>query len=171
MMKYVLLLTAAAGFQLAPTRLRAVHVLRAADYAEAIEQDRVVLRRAAETKNEESDAVVDALLGLEQSCKERSRAEGASAGAAIADKLTGAWRLVFTTGTVSRQKRTGARVNYFPVKAVQTFDLPASKITNGIFFGDWAAVRFFGPAPVWKSNFWRPTIDATCFRSCFGSMA
>ena len=97
MMKYVLLLTAAgfqaaAGFQLAPTRMRAVHVLRAADYADAIEQDRVTLRRAAATKNEESDAVVDALLGLEQSCKERSRAEGASAGAAIADKLTGAWR-------------------------------------------------------------------------------
>jgi len=145
MMKYVFLMTAAAGFQLAPTPRRAVHVLRAADYADAIEQDRVTLRRAAETKNEESDAVVDALLGLEQSCKERSRAEGASAGAAIADKLTGAWRLVFTTGTVSRQKRTGARVNYFPVKAVQTFDLPAAKITNGIFFGDWAAVRFFGP--------------------------
>ena len=144
----VLLLPAVAGFQLVPTRVtRAVHPLRAADasYAEAIEQDRVTLRRAAETKNEESDAVVDALLGLEQSCKERSRAEGASAGAAIADKLTGAWRLVFTTGTVSRQKRTGARVNYFPVKAVQTFDLPAAKITNGIFFGDWAAVRFFGP--------------------------
>ena len=42
MMKYVLLLTAAgfqaaAGFQLAPTRMRAVHVLRAADSAEAIE--------------------------------------------------------------------------------------------------------------------------------------
>ena len=143
----VLLLPAVAGFQLAPTRVtRAVHPLNAAgaSYAEAIESDRT-LRRAAETKNEESDAVVDALLGLEQSCKERSRAEGASAGAAIADKLTGAWRLVFTTGTVSRQKRTGARVNYFPVKAVQTFDLPASKITNGIFFGDWAAVRFFGP--------------------------
>ena len=112
MMKYVLLFTAAAGFQLAPTPRRAVHVLRAADYAEAIESDRVTLRRAAETKNEESDAVVDALLGLEQSCKERSRAEGASAGAAIADKLTGAWRLVFTTGTVSRQKRTGARVTF-----------------------------------------------------------
>jgi len=74
-MKYVLLMTAAAGFQLAPTRMRAVHVLRAADYADAIEQDRVTLRRAAATKNEESDAVVDALLGLEQSCKERSRAE------------------------------------------------------------------------------------------------
>ena len=135
----VLLLPAVAGFQLAPTRVtRAVHIPRAADasYAEAIEQDRVTLRRAAATKNEESDAVVDALLGLEQSCKERSRAEGASAGAAIADKLTGAWRLVFTTGTISRQKRTGARVNYFPVKGVQTFDLPASKITNGIFFGD-----------------------------------
>ena len=75
MTKFVLLLTAAAGFQLAPTPRRAVHVLRAADYADAIEQDRVTLRRAAATKNEESDAVVDALLGLEQSCKERSRAE------------------------------------------------------------------------------------------------
>ena len=74
----VLLLPAVAGFQLAPTRVtRAVHIPRAADasYAEAIEQDRVTLRRAAATKNEESDAVVDALLGLEQSCKERSRAE------------------------------------------------------------------------------------------------
>ena len=73
----VLLLPAVAGFQLAPTRVtRAVHPLGAADasYAEAIESERVVLRRAAETKNEESDAVVDALLGLEQSCKERSRA-------------------------------------------------------------------------------------------------
>ena len=79
MLKNILLMTAAAGFQLAPTRLRAVRVLRAADYADAIEQDRVTLRRAAATKNEESDAVVDALLGLEQSCKERSRAEGASA--------------------------------------------------------------------------------------------
>ena len=45
-MKYVLLLTAAAGFQLAPMRMRAVHVLRAADYAEAIESERIVLRRA-----------------------------------------------------------------------------------------------------------------------------
>ena len=144
----VLALAAAAVHSFQPLVQRLPHVRLAAateaSYAEAIESDRIVLRRAAETKNEESDAVVDALLGLEQSCKERSRAEGASAGAAIADKLTGAWRLVFTTGTVSRQKRTGARVNYFPVKAVQTFDLPASKITNGIFFGDWAAVRFFG---------------------------
>ena len=79
MIKYVIFLTAAAGFRLAPTPRRAVHVLRAADYADAIEQDRVTLRRAAATKNEESDAVVDALLGQEQSCKERSRAEGASA--------------------------------------------------------------------------------------------
>ena len=31
------------------------------------------------------------------------------------------------------------------VKAVQTFDLEASRISNGIFLGDWAAVRFFGP--------------------------
>ena len=60
----VLLLPAVAGFQLAPTRVtRAVHPLNAAgaSYAEAIESDRIVLRRAAETKNEESDAVVDAL--------------------------------------------------------------------------------------------------------------
>lgn len=123
------------------TRLAATE----ASYAEAIESDRVVLRRAAETKNEESDTVVDALLGLEQSCKERSRAEGETAGSAMADKLTGTWRLVFTTGTISRQERTGARVNYFPVKAVQSFDLPQAKITNGIIFGDFYAARFFGP--------------------------
>jgi len=114
------------------------------DYAERIDADRVVLRRAAETKQEESDTVVDALLGLEQACKERQRAD-ATSGDAVAASLTGAWRLVFTTGTVTRQKKTGARVNYFPVKAVQTFDLEASRITNGVFLGDWAAVRFFGP--------------------------
>ena len=110
-----------------------------------------MLRRAAETKNEESDAVVDALLGLEQSCKRCGRAPRALSGARrVADKLTGAWRLVFTTGTVSRQKRTGARVNYFPVCGRPRLLRPAAvcrppKLRYGIFFGDWAAVRFFGP--------------------------
>ena len=102
-----------------------------------------VCRSAAETKEEDGDAVVAALLTLEKGMRALAK-ESPEVSAKTLEQLDGCWRLVFTTGTISRQKRTGARVNYFPVKAVQTFDLPASKITNGIFFGDWAAVRFFG---------------------------
>ena len=112
------------------------------DYATSISEAKSVLLSAAESKGESSDAVVGALLSLEKACRERGRADP-SANAQVAAKLDGSWRLVFTTGTIDTQKRTG-RVNYFPVKAVQSFDMATNRIANGIFLGDLAALRFFG---------------------------
>mmetsp|Transcript_20592 Transcript_20592/g.56856 ORF Transcript_20592/g.56856 Transcript_20592/m.56856 type:complete len:167 (+) Transcript_20592:404-904(+) len=59
--------------------------------------------------------------------------------------LTGSWRLIFTTGTAKTQQQRG-RINYFPIKAVQSFDTTASPMTieNGIYFGNWPALRFSG---------------------------
>merc|ERR1712083_1094801 len=57
--------------------------------------------------------------------------------------LDGAWRLVFTTGTVDTQKRVGA-INYFPIKAVQSFNCRDRSISNGIYVGDFALLKFFG---------------------------
>jgi len=54
----------------------------------------------------------------------------------IMDNISGEWRLIFTTGTVDRQKKNGGqRVNYFPLKAVQTFDasVEPKAIENGIY--------------------------------------
>ena len=35
-------------------------------------------------------------------------------------------------------------VNYFPIKAEQSFDTRSMTITNGIFAGDFALLKFFG---------------------------
>ena len=48
------------------------------------------------------------------------------------------------TGTAKSQERLGARINYFPIKAVQSFDTEAFAISNGIYFGDFPVIQFFG---------------------------
>ena len=60
--------------------------------------------------------------------------------------LDGAWRLVFTTGTVETQNKLGRKITYFPLRATQTFDTRASPmaITNGIFLGSYPVLKFFG---------------------------
>ena len=52
-------------------------------------------------------------------------------------------RLVFTTGTVDTQKKTG-RINYFPLKAVQSFNTDTMVISNSIYAGDFPLIQFFG---------------------------
>jgi hypothetical protein len=59
------------------------------------------------------------------------------------EKLNGSWRLVFTTGTVDTQKKIG-KVNYFPLKAVQSFDTTSMDISNGIYAGNVELLKFFG---------------------------
>ena len=75
------------------------------------------------------------------------RAAAADDGGAISRatlaNLDGAWRLVFTTGTLDTQKKIG-KINYFPLRATQTFDTSTMRITNGIFAGDFALLKFFG---------------------------
>lgn len=58
------------------------------------------------------------------------------------------WRLVFTADTkaVQRAMRGGAGSgSYFPITAVQRWDLETSEIENGIFLGHVAAMTFKGP--------------------------
>jgi len=103
-----------------------------------------VLEAAAETKKEDPDAVVAALLDLEKLMRARNKADEDLTSKKTLEKLNGSWRLIFTTGTVDTQKKLG-RINYFPIKAVQSFDTADFKISNGIYAGDYAVLKFFGP--------------------------
>ena len=58
--------------------------------------------------------------------------------------LNGAWRLIFTTGTIDTQKKLGRKINYFPLKAAQCFYTDSMTLTNGIFLGDFELIKFFG---------------------------
>lgn len=65
----------------------------------------------------------------------------------VLDNLHGSWRLIFTTGTKQTQERFETKINYFPIKAVQSFDTKSGlpfKIENGIYAGDFALLKFGG---------------------------
>ena len=101
-------------------------------------------RKAAETKAEDGAAVVEALLTLEQDLRATANADGGALSRATLAALDGSWRLIFTTGTIDTQKKFGGSLNYFPIRAVQSFDTRAMAITNGIFLGDVEVLKFFG---------------------------
>eukprot|EP00240_Pyramimonas_obovata_P012903 CAMPEP_0118932456 /NCGR_PEP_ID=MMETSP1169-20130426/10283_1 /TAXON_ID=36882 /ORGANISM="Pyramimonas obovata, Strain CCMP722" /LENGTH=240 /DNA_ID=CAMNT_0006875119 /DNA_START=38 /DNA_END=757 /DNA_ORIENTATION=+ len=110
----------------------------------SIASAREVLISAAETKASDGDAVVDALLTLEKSMRAKAKQDEAVSEETLA-QLNGAWRLVFTTGTIDTQKKFGRRINYFPIKAAQCFNTSNMRLTNGIFIGDFAVLKFSGP--------------------------
>jgi hypothetical protein len=108
-----------------------------------------LLTQAAKTKAEDSDTVVEALLDLEKLTRQQVKKNPALADATL-EALAGgdgghSWRLIFTTGTINTQEKRG-RVNYFPIKAVQSFDSSSDpwKIENGIYVGDFPLVKFQG---------------------------
>eukprot|EP00977_Amphora_coffeiformis_P003894 scaffold771_cov170-Amphora_coffeaeformis.AAC.7 len=101
-----------------------------------------LLKSAAETKQEDSDDVVAALLDLEKLSRQAAKIDESYAEKML-QSLNGSWRLVFTTGTVNTQKNMG-KINYFPLKAVQSFDTTTMKIENGIYLGDFCALKFSG---------------------------
>jgi hypothetical protein len=123
----------------------------AASVDDAIAQAMTILYSAAETKAEDGDTVVAALLDLEKLSRQKNKENPALADAtleALSGSGGGSWRLVFTTGTVDMQKKTG-RLTYFPIKATQSFnkgaDDPASwYIENGIYLGDFPVLKFRG---------------------------
>lgn len=100
-----------------------------------ISEAKEFLCRAARTKLENPDRVLDALNSLERNCKAKFRQDSAAFSADIMDNISGEWRLIFTTGTKERQAKTGGRVNYFPLKAIQKFDANTEPkfIENGIY--------------------------------------
>ena len=116
---------------------------------ELIAESLQILYRAAETKSEDSDKVVDALLDLEKLQRQKNKADPTTSDATL-DALSGngggSWRLIFTTGTIDTQKKTGTRINYFPVKATQSFNKGTDPwyIENGIYLGDFPIIKFSG---------------------------
>jgi hypothetical protein len=113
-----------------------------------IQDTLALLTRAAETKTENSDDVVAALLDLEKLMRQKNKQDPTVAETtlqALAGQGGGSWRLIFTTGTVNTQQRTG-RINYFPIKATQSFNMGEDpwRIENGIYLGDFPVLKFKG---------------------------
>ena len=134
------------AFRPLPSRRVPSARLRATTYEDQIASYRATLRTPKDlygVKDDEKysykeEIAIAAFEGLEEACEERSRVEGASAGAAIADKLTGAWRAALLSN--------GTFVAPFPAgDFVETIDVPGSIASFGFFKGDWAVMRFFGP--------------------------
>jgi hypothetical protein len=111
-----------------------------------ITQSKQILVRAAETKLEDPDTVLNALECLEKNCKAKFKQDPSAFSRDILDNISGEWRLIFTTGTKERQQKSGGRVNYFPLKAIQKFDANTQPkvIENGIYAWDLPLIRFSG---------------------------
>jgi hypothetical protein len=124
------------------------------EFCDDIEAALTILDKAAETKTEQTDKVYTALLDLERLQRLKRKSEGTAflrsndsypTAEKILRNLNGECRLIFTTGTKETQNKIG-KINYFPIKAVQSFDSSVTpmKITNGIFVGDYAVLQFYG---------------------------
>lgn len=62
-------------------------------------------------------------------------------------ELNGKWRLVYTSGTkkvAGSLKKVGFGGSYFPVPAIQSFDMDKGRIRNGIYLGP---IKFFFDGP------------------------
>ena len=103
-----------------------------------------ILESAAETKSQDSDRVVQALTDLEKLSRQAAKQDKKFASEMLRH-LDGSWRLVFTTGTANTQQKYG-KINYFPLKAVQSFDCTSMAIENGIYWADtdFCLVKFQG---------------------------
>ena len=112
-------------------------------YSEEISKCLSVLNSAANTKTTDPELVCSSLESLEKLMRTESRTNDFHAAELLAN-LSGSWRLIFTTGTKETEAKLGAKVNYFPIKAVQSFDSTTSKISNSIMIGDLALIKFFG---------------------------
>merc|ERR1719162_1557483 len=128
------------------TQYTVLQVSTTNDYDTKITSCKEFLCKAAESKAENSEQVLESLLDLEKSMRKKRKAEGESVAEEVLKNLTGEWRLIFTTGTIDTQERLKAKINYFPIKAMQSFDATTQPmtITNGIFLGDFEVIKFFG---------------------------
>ncbi|KAL7565969.1 hypothetical protein ACA910_008423 [Epithemia clementina (nom. ined.)] len=104
-----------------------------------------ILYRAADTKQEDSDKVFEALSDLEKLMRQAAKLDDTLA-TRLQEQLTGSWQLIFTTGTAKTQQQRGGRINYFPLKAIQSFDttVTPNAIENGIYIGDFCVLQFVG---------------------------
>jgi hypothetical protein len=104
-----------------------------------------VLNKAAESRAEDPELVFDALTKLEKLQRTKAKTDP-SVATNMLSALNGSWRLVFTTGTADTQSKIKGKVNYFPLKAIQSFDTSEDpmKISNGIYIGNFNVLQFFG---------------------------
>jgi hypothetical protein len=137
------------------------------DATERIASATALLTKAAEAKSEDSDIVVEALLDLERLTRNQVKENPQLAQRtleALAGNGGGSWRLIFTTGTIDTQKKRG-RINYFPIKAVQSFNSATNpwRIENGIYIGTFPLLKFQGDFDwtVQKSGVTKLTFDFT----------
>lgn len=113
-------------------------------WKEQITEYETILERTAETKQEDSETVGEALTNLEKIMRKAAK-EDSTVATNMLQQLNGDWRLVFTTGTAKTQERFG-KISYFPIKAVQSFSTTEEpmKIKNGIYVGDFCLLKFGG---------------------------
>lgn len=119
------------------------------DCNEKIIFNKDILIKASTKSFDDKDQIVQSLEDLEKLMREKNKLDGGQTANETLQYLDGTWRLIFTTGTASTQKKIG-RINYFPLKAEQSFNTTDFTISNGIFIGNYPALKFFG-------NFeWKP---------------
>jgi hypothetical protein len=103
-----------------------------------------LLVEASTTKKTAGDEVIASLLALEKLKRARNKLDEGETSRDTLENLNGSWRLIFTTGTIDTQKKIGGKINYFPIKAVQTFNTADFSISNGIYLGDIVIIKFYG---------------------------
>mmetsp|Transcript_8798 Transcript_8798/g.13538 ORF Transcript_8798/g.13538 Transcript_8798/m.13538 type:complete len:247 (-) Transcript_8798:166-906(-) len=124
--------------------LRTRQICMSASDPTSVSGAEALLEQAALKKDVAPDVVLSAIDTLEKN-KLRSRGAPRRRGE-ISESLRmvgGSWRLVFTTGDKKTQKKIG-KLNYFPIKAVQSFDPATMEITNGVYLGEFALLKFYG---------------------------
>lgn len=103
------------------------------------------IHEAAAKRSAYVDDVYASISALEKAKKGDKRVRGA--------ELNGKWRLVYTSGTkkvAANLNRAGFGGSYFPLPAVQSFDVESGRIRNGIYLGP---VKFFFDGPfVWREK-------------------
>jgi hypothetical protein len=125
------------------------------------------LNHAAETKAEDTNAVYQALIDLEQVSRLVGQLErqgngsgsGSSSssgtGSAVAAtttlssstmalQLNGSWCLVLSAGTAQTPEKLPGRVRYHPLKVIQSFDTDSKAIAVGLFLGNFCITKLTG---------------------------
>ena len=75
---------------------------------------------ASQNRDVDPEVICEALLNVEKGYRSIAKDDGGALSRETISALDGAWRLVFTTGTVETQSKIGRKINYFPLRATQT---------------------------------------------------
>ena len=105
------------------------------------------IRQAGKDKSVFVDDVYASIAALEKRKVPKGELKVASA------DLNGKWRLVYTGGTkkvAANLNKAGFGGSYFPVSAIQSFDIENQRIRNGIYLGP---INFFFDGPfIWREK-------------------